>query len=150
MKVFTIIVGIVVLLASITVIWVFGIPYMREANYQSEKSDESSAVASIRTLNTAQVGYDASYERYADTLAKLGGTNCNPPTAAGACLIDTQLAKGTKNGYKFTVSGSASAYQVFANPRSGEGRHFCSFEDAIVRANWGAITVCNETVSPLE
>jgi len=152
MKVFIIIVGITVLLASITVIWVWGIPAMREANYQREEREErneSSAVASIRTLNTAQITYNATYQRYADTLPKLGGTNCKQPTAAAACFIDTQLAKGTRNGYKFTVLGSASAYQVFANPE-GKGRYFCSFEDAIVRSSSVAITVCNDTVSPLE
>jgi len=148
MKVFIVIVGITVLLASVTVIWVWGIPAVRNANDQRGERSESSAVASIRTLNTAEITYNSMYLRYADTLAALGGTNCKQPTAAAACLIDTQLANGTKDGYKFAVLGSASAYQVFAKPRWG-GRYFCSFEDAVVRSSPAPITICNDTVSPM-
>src|ERR1700723_4594678 len=67
---------------------------------------ESSAVASVRTLNTAQISYNSPYPTvgFASTLGALGGTSCTPPNSAGACLIDSVLAAGQKNGYSFTLT----------------------------------------------
>src|ERR1700686_4019017 len=89
-------------------------------------ANESSAVASIRTLNTAQISYNSAYPTagFASTLSALSGTcaAATPPTSTGACLIDTQLSSGTKSGYTFIMSGvsgtPASRYQVSASPLS--------------------------------
>ena len=122
-------------------------------------ANESSAVASVRTLNTAQISYNSAYPKigFAAALSNLGGTNCAPPSSTGACLIDAQLQSATRNGYAFTLSGvtgtPASTYQVIASPlapnQSGV-RYFCSFEDAVIRISSAKISVCDATVTPLE
>src|SRR5271170_2093398 len=63
-------------------------------------ANESAAVASLRTLNTAQISYNSAYPTvgYSSTLANLGGTSCLPPSSTGACLIDTVLAAGQRSG----------------------------------------------------
>lgn len=118
---------------------------------------ESSAVAALRTVNTAQISYNSAYPTvgYASTLVSLGGTGCTPPNSASACLIDTVLAAGQRSGYSFTltnVTGTPnSSYNVIATPDvwdySGM-RYFCSYEDAVVRISMTAITVCDSTVPP--
>jgi hypothetical protein len=108
-------------------------------------------------LNTAQISYTSAYPTigFAATLNALTGTVCNPPTSAGACLIDTALASGTKTGYNFTltnVSGTpASVYTFNANPvlvNSSGSHYFCSFQDAVVRTSTSAISTCDATVPP--
>lgn len=120
-------------------------------------ANESSAVASVRTLNTAQISYSSAYPTvgFASTLGALAGTSCAPPTSASACLIDTSLATGLKTGYTFTltnVSGTpAAGYNIYASPTvpNNSGTHFyCSFADAVVRASTSAISTCDATVPP--
>lgn len=118
---------------------------------------ESSAVAAVRTVNTAQISYNSAYPTvgFAGNLVSLGGTSCTPPNSAGACLIDTVLAAGQRSGYVFTVTnvtGTPNAtYNVIASPilwdYSGM-RYFCSYEDGVVRSSMTQITTCDNTVSP--
>lgn len=120
-------------------------------------ANESAAVASLRTLNTAEMSYDSAYPTvgYASTLTALGGTSCTPPNSTSACLIDTALATGQRSGYSFTltnVSGTPSGtYNAIAAPimwnYSGM-RYFCSYEDAVIRVSMTAITTCDSTVPP--
>lgn len=121
-------------------------------------ANESAAVASVRTLNTAQVSFNSAYPTvgFAATMTALGGTTCTPPNSASACLIDTQLAGGLKNGYTFTLSNVTgtpnSTYTVIGAPvlPNGSGiRYFCSFQDAVVRFSMTAVTTCDATVQPL-
>jgi len=117
---------------------------------------ESAAVASIRTLNTAQVTYNSAYPTvgYAGSMAALGGTNCTPPNSTSACLIDTALAGGQRGGYNFTLSHVTgtpnSSYNFIATPilwnYSGI-RYFCSYADAVVRYSMTTITTCDNTIS---
>ncbi len=122
-------------------------------------ANESAAVASIRTLNTAQISYNSAYPNtgYAATLTALGGTSCAPPDSTSACLIDTQLASGLKNGYTFTLSNVTgtpnSTYTFIGAPVlvNGSGiRYFCSFQDAVVRFKMSAIASCDTSVTPLQ
>jgi len=121
-------------------------------------ANEAAAVASLRTLNTAQISYNSAYPTvgYAGTLLALGGsgTSCTPPSSSSACLIDTVLAGGQKSGYTFTltnVTGTPnSSYNVIAAPTGLDYsgiRYFCSYEDAVVRYSMTAITTCDGTVS---
>ncbi len=145
-----IVVAIILIIASIA------IPNLLRARMSA---NEASAVGAVRTLNTAQISYNSAYPTvgYAPTLAALGGTACNPPSATGACLIDTQLAGGTKNGYNFALSGvigtPGATYQVIASPTAPNQtgtRFFCSFADAVVRSATSAITTCDTAVTPLQ
>jgi prepilin-type N-terminal cleavage/methylation domain-containing protein len=125
-----------VVVAIILIIAAIAIPNLLQARVAA---NEASAVASLRTINIAEISYYSNYPSvgFAPTLAALGGTNCAPPDQTGACLIDTLLASGTKSGYSFssTAIGTAPASQYFAVglPLSGTGnRSFCSTEDGVI------------------
>src|ERR1700729_3220446 len=93
-----------IVVAIILIIAAIAIPNLLRARIAA---NEASAVSSVRTLNTAQISYDSAYPTvgFASDLNSLAGTACAPPTSAGACLIDTQLASGNKSGYSFAMSG---------------------------------------------
>jgi len=145
-----------IVVAIILIIAAIAIPSYLRARVSA---NESSAVAALRTLNTAQISYNSAYPTvgYAVSLADLSGTSCAPPSSAGACLIDTSLAAGYRNGYTFTLSATASGtapvstYSVFGAPvtwnYSGMN-YFCSFEDAVVRTSPSSIAACNTSVAP--
>jgi type IV pilus assembly protein PilA len=143
-----------IVVAIILVIAAIAIPsYLRSRM----AANESSAVASLRTLNTAQISYSSAYPTvgYSSTLTALGGSSCYPPSTSSACLIDTTLAAGLKNGYTFVLSNvtgtPAGGYTLNAGPvvwnYSGMN-YFCSFEDAVVRASTSSISTCDGTVPP--
>jgi len=105
-------------------------------------ANEASAVGGIRTLNTAEVSYAATYPERGFTcaLSELGGMGGGGgPNEHKAMLIDPRLAGGKKNGYVFAFSGCdgnpASRYSVSAAPAdpSSGTRAFCSDESAVVR-----------------
>jgi type IV pilus assembly protein PilA len=147
-----------IVVAIILIIAAIAIPNLLRARMAA---NESSAVGSIRTLNTAEVTYNSSYPTvgFATSLAQLGGTGgaCTP-TSAGSCLIDSVLTAGTKSGYTFGAAATASTpqnnYSVFGNPTApGQTgvRSFCSYEDAVVRATTAAATLaaCPVATAPL-
>ena len=146
-----IVVAIILIIASIA------IPNLLRARMSA---NEASAVAAVRTVNTAQISYNSAYPTvgYAATLAALGGANCNPPSPTSACLIDSQLASGTKSGYTFTINGvtgtPASTYQIIAAPIAPNQtgvRYFCSFADAVIRVSpSSSISTCGYSVNPLQ
>jgi len=147
-----------IVVAIILIIAAIAIPNLLRARIAA---NESSAVASVRTLNTAQISYNSTYPTvgFASTLAALSGscTGATIPTSASACLIDSQLASATKSGYSFhaAVSGSAPAsnYAVWANPLTQNTtgvRSFCSVADAVVRYTSAALATCAGTESPLQ
>jgi prepilin-type N-terminal cleavage/methylation domain-containing protein len=145
-----------IVVAIILIIAAIAIPNLLRARIAA---NESSAVGSVRTVNTAQITYNSTYSTvgFASSLANLAGSSCTPPTSTSACLIDSQLGGGSKSGYSFVISNTSgtpiSAYNIIASPlqpnQSGV-RYFCSFADAVVRANsTTAISTCNYSVSPL-
>jgi type IV pilus assembly protein PilA len=109
-------------------------------------ANESSAVASLRTINTAEISYASAFPTvgYAPALTALGGTKCAPPDSTSACLIDTQLETGQKSGYRFEIRNrvhsevEGNKYQVVAYPlvlnQTGV-RAFCSDETAVIRVD---------------
>ena len=148
-----------IVVAIILIIAAIAIPNLLRARIAA---NESSAVASVRTVNTAQVSYNSAYSSvgFAPDLNSLGGTSCAPPSSTSACLIDTQLGGGSKSGYSFGISGVtgspvATTYQIIASPITANQtgvRYFCSFADAVVRVSaTTAIAAggCDYTVSPL-
>lgn len=140
-----------IVVAIILIIAAIAIPNLLRAKIAA---NESSAVSSIRTINTAQVSYQSTFPNigYAGTLPSLGpgpvGTVCPAagPTSANSCLIDSVLANATtagtaKSGYYFaigvvqanglnlgyTVGGAAASFN-----QTGV-RGFCSSEDSVIR-----------------
>ena len=125
-----------VVVAIILIIAAIAIPNLLQARVAA---NEASAVASLRTINTAQISYNSNFPTvgFAPILTALGGTSCTPPDETSACLIDTQLASGSKSGYSFnsTAIGSAptGAYFAVGSPvGSGGNRSFCSTEDGVI------------------
>ena len=142
--------------AIILIIAAIAIPNLLRARIAA---NEASAVSSLRALNTAQITYQSTYPTvgYATSLSSLSGTSCLPPGASGACVIDTQLASGTKSGYSFALTGTSgtpnATYQFIASPIAPNGtgsRYFCSFADALVRTSGAAISTCNYSVNALQ
>ena len=112
-------------------------------------ANESSAVASVRSFNTAEVTYTTTYPTvgYATARGDLGtpATGCptTGPTQTQACLVDNVLTVGLKSGYNFDAIGGKSAgstinnqYAVGAAPnlynQSGV-RGFCAIEDGVIK-----------------
>src|SRR5208282_4591885 len=105
-------------------------------------ANESSAAQSLRTINTAAVTYNSTYQAvgFPPTLLALGGNT--PCTAAptNACLLDEVLSTGTKAGYTFIYTGDGNtpsvSYAVTATPItlgvSGQ-RMFCSDATSVIR-----------------
>jgi len=93
-------------------------------------ANESSAVASLRAINTSEIIYASTYDGFSTNLASMGsgGASCTTttiPTSTAACLIDDVLAAdpATKSGYTFTYAavgagggGVAPSYSVSASP----------------------------------
>jgi type IV pilus assembly protein PilA len=129
-----------IVVAIILIIAAIAIPNLLRARMAA---NESSAVGSIRTINTAMVTYNTEYPSvgFATNLAALGGTTLPcVPASANACLIDSVLSAGIKSGYSFTAlaSGGPPLVNYYAagspvSPNQSGVRSFCSFEDAVLR-----------------
>ena len=135
-----------IVVAIILIIAAIAIPNLLRARIAA---NESSAVSSIRTINTAQISYQSAYPTvgYAATLGSLGPVAagaCAAPTSTNACLIDFAVSNATtvanaKSGYYFALATVAGqSYDVAGSPavfnQSGV-RNFCSIEDGVVRFN---------------
>lgn len=146
-----------IVVAIILIIAAIAIPNLLRARIAA---NESSAAASIRTINTTEVQYNATYPTvgYSASLTNLSGTSCAPPSSTSACLLDATLAGGTKSGYSFSYtqgSGTpAGSYQLKGDPmvQNQTGvRHFCSYEDAVVRYDpSAAIATCSNSIAALQ
>ena len=107
-------------------------------------ANESSAVGSLRTLNTATITYLDSYGHYPPSLKSLGPPPSGEPGDQAASLVDSLLADGKKSGYLFTYrsyppSGASRAgtYTIHADPlnRDNGFRHFSTDQTGILYAN---------------
>jgi type IV pilus assembly protein PilA len=152
-----------IVVAIILVIAAIAIPGLLRARIAA---NESSAVGSLRIINSAEISYDAAYSNmgFATTLSYLGGPAgavCVPSTSSG-CFIDGSLSSGTKSGYTYSlqigstpvVGGVAPSYSIIAAPQILDVtgiRSFCSFEDAVVRSSTGVIAPpCAATVNAIQ
>jgi type IV pilus assembly protein PilA len=140
-----------IVVAIILIIAAIAIPNLLKAKMAA---NESSAAASIRSINTAQVSYSTLFPQvgFSATLGALGGpaAACAPPTlstAVQACLID-ELLSGfavpafVKSGYTFGMAPGAAVgpplvtYNSTATPISigSSGQNmFCSDQSGVVR-----------------
>jgi type IV pilus assembly protein PilA len=108
-------------------------------------ANEASSVSSVRTIVTAEDVYKSNYlvVGYTCTLSNLDGYGESSPSADHALLIDSQLASGSKSGYRFVLQncmsyekGGPGKFQVLAYPvsRNQSGvRAFCSDETGVIR-----------------
>jgi len=139
-----------IVIAIILIIAAIAIPNLLRARIAA---NESSAVSSTRTINTAEATYVTGYPTfgYSADLASLGppaATGCpaGGPVQANACLLDFALSSANavataKSGYYFALvptatSGINTGYTQGSSPASFNitgVRGFCSQEDAVIR-----------------
>ncbi len=120
-------------------------------------ANEASAVASLRTINTAQSAYANEYskEGFACSLNKLG-TFGKPASPENAGYIDDRLALGEKNGYRFELSCGAdpSTYVVVAYPMTADQsgvRAFCTNQSGVISySKGGTAESCLRDGEPLQ
>lgn len=98
-------------------------------------ANESSAAASLRTINTAEAAYNNAYHTYA-ALSSLGG-NCSgavASTSSSACLLDSLLSGGAKSGYTFVVTPAGTSYTATATPQAQNTgiRQFCTDTNMVI------------------
>jgi len=138
-----------IVVAIILIIAAIAIPNLLRARITA---NETSAVGSLRTINTTVVQYSTTYSTapgaapncgVPPALANLGPAT--PPTAAAADLIDAVLAAGSKSGYTFTytqtgvdANGCGSAYTATGDPTTpgttGQ-RYFFTDMSGVIRQN---------------
>ena len=103
-------------LIGVTVI-VFAV-WLPKSGKHKDFAHEMGAIRTLHSINVAQAQYLAMYHRYAATLAELAPVpSGGAATAAAADLIPSDLARGTKSGYNFSMVGSPQGYTVNANPQ---------------------------------
>jgi type IV pilus assembly protein PilA len=124
----------VVAIPVILIIAAIAIPNLLRAR---QVANESSAIASVRTLIAAEVTYVAGHP--------LAGFTCSLSDLSGAQIISAPLANGQKNGYAFelqscsdgAVAGSQK-FEVWAYPlvknQTGK-RSFCADESGVIKTS---------------
>jgi len=107
-----------IVVAIILIIAAIAIPNLLRSKIAA---NEASAVGSTRSIVTAEISYTNSFQTGPTALANLatpaGGCPAAGATAAAACLLDSNLAAGTKSGYKFVAVASGGAGTV-ASPNT--------------------------------
>jgi len=142
-----------IVVAIILIIAAIAIPNLIRSKMAA---NEASAVATLRTLNTAEVVYSSNYSVatiFAASLTALGdggvAANCAAgaaaPTSANACLIDGALENATaanpKSGYVLTYANPAGGYTVNNDPVSPGStgvRQFFTDQSLVIRQATGA------------
>ena len=140
-----------IVVAIILIIAAIAIPTLLRSRIAA---NESSAVASLRTINTAEATYSSSWgSGYAPTIDNLGGpVPCLAGTAATACIIDSQLSTApyTKSGYAFAAVGNTlvgainNGFETNGTPAIVDAtgkRAFCSDQTGVIRANTTGIAI---------
>ncbi|HYU47011.1 MAG TPA: DUF4190 domain-containing protein [Terriglobales bacterium] len=149
--------GVFALLPFVLIIAAIAIPNLLRARIAA---NEASAVASLRTINQAEISFQSEYPAMGFTcrLASMGGSGPSAPSADHAQLIDDALASGQKHGYRFVLENCVNTetehkYQVVALPlvRNQTGaRIFCSDESGVIKAGEGeSAEECLANGSPL-
>jgi prepilin-type N-terminal cleavage/methylation domain-containing protein len=110
-----------IVVAIILIIATIAIPSLLRSR---QAANESAAVASVRTITTAEITYLSSSGGNYGTIAQL----------IGGGLLDTGF-NGTKSGYTYGVSTTGLDYTITANPASTNNGRFgyYSVPDGVVR-----------------
>jgi type IV pilus assembly protein PilA len=128
-----------IVVAIILIIAAIAIPNLLRARMAA---NEASAVASLRTMNTALITYNSTYGIYPTALSNMADVAAGTsPTSTSADLLDPVLSSSApqKSGYNFayTVSGTVS-YAINGNPVTPNQtgiRFFFTDSSAVIRYN---------------
>jgi type IV pilus assembly protein PilA len=126
-----------IVIAIILIIITIAVPNLTRARMHAM---ETAAIAAVKTIHTAQVQYYSTYGRYATSLAELGPPASGNANASAADVIGNDLANGTKQGYKFTLTGTPGGYIINANPENfgnTGSKTYYSDQSMVVRVNEG-------------
>ncbi len=99
-----------IVVAIILIIAAIAIPNLLRSRMAA---NEASAVGSLRTINTAEVTFNSTYNQgFSPDLGSLGGAAPCTPLVTQACLIDQVLSTATtsgttKSGYFFEYTAGA-------------------------------------------
>ena len=106
-----------IVVAIILIIAAIAIPNLLRARIAA---NEASAVSSLRTMNTACITYNTSFNAYPTALTNLAPvTSPALPTSTAADLLDATLttAPFQKSGYTFTFhAAGGTTYSINADP----------------------------------
>lgn len=146
-----------IVMSVILILITLAVPMMQNVR---KTANETSAQASLRTLNQMEGQYNSLYPQrgYACALSSLGGKNDgSTPTPEAAQLIADDLASGNKSGYTFTIAcgqkttvnnqDQYNSYQITAVPNSvghSGNRGFCTDESSQIRFDPKGGTNCTE------
>jgi type IV pilus assembly protein PilA len=144
-----------IVVAIILIIAAIAIPNFLRARISA---NQASAVASLRSLNTAEISYSSTYNTgYTATLGYLA-----PPTAGGSAtstaagLIDSVLGSGSKSGYNFIYSpaladytGKINTFGIVAAPISTSTgtNYYYTDQSGVIRQN--STTTASSSDSPI-
>ena len=142
-----------IVVAIILIIAAIAIPNLLRARIAA---NEASAVASCRTMNTASITFNSTFNQYAATLSGLGPSNGATPTSTSADLLDQVLAPAggvnvsTKSGYTFTYASASpfSVYTINAAPITANQtgvRNFFTDQSGVIRQNSAAAATVGST-----
>jgi len=152
-----------IVMSLILILMTLAIPNL--LNYRKQ-GNETSAMASLRAINNAELQYSTAYpaSQFTCSLSALGGQGANSaagPTAQAAGLIPSDLAAGQKAGYTFALTNCTkvtinnqdmyTGYQATAVPQSlgkaGTGnRGFCTDQSGEIKADPAGGTNCTQPI----
>ena len=124
-----------IVIAIILIIMGMALGPLQQAKMQAL---EAGAINAVKTIHAAQAQYQSQYGRYASTLVELGPPATGSLGMAAAGLIGSDLAKGEKSGYRYTLQATEDGYTVNADPVSfnSSSKHtFYSDQTLILRQN---------------
>jgi hypothetical protein len=105
------------------------------------RPNEASAIASLRTIVTAETAYSITYPNrgFTCTLSDLDGFGSDSPNEHQAMLIESGLASGRKAGYIFVLSGCTGLrspqFMLSAVPaNAGTAHTFCTDQTGVIRS----------------
>jgi prepilin-type N-terminal cleavage/methylation domain-containing protein len=122
-----------IVIAIILIIVAAALPRLTRARMFAE---ETAAIRAVSVIHTAQTQYYSQFNRYATSLTELGPPSSGSANQAGADLVDSELAKGARGGYNFSLSASPTGYTISAVPRqfgTSGSRTFFSDQTQIIR-----------------
>jgi prepilin-type N-terminal cleavage/methylation domain-containing protein len=138
--------SLVELLIVVTIILIIAAMVIPNLLRSKIAANDSSAVASLRNINTAEVTYQSTWGiGFAANLTNLGGASpCAVATSAAACIIDPLLsvAPNTKSGYVFAAAGTIpiaginNGFEVNATPGVVQVtgvRAFCADQTGLIQ-----------------
>jgi len=119
-----------IVVAIILIIATIAIPSLLRSR---QSAQESSAVAQLRTINTAEVTYLSSNQ----------GAYGSLPQLVTQGLLDSRFS-GSVSGYNYSVTASGTDYTATATPTSTNAGRFgyYSVPDAVLRYQTATSTTC--------